>query len=99
MAEVYRNADAVLIIHACELGLTQDELNEATSGVEEALELYRLGVTFYDKRCRPWRDGEGYTRIVRTMEALARFTKSDWCARIWTLQQFNIRSYDRLDWG
>ena len=86
MAEVYRNADAVLIIHACELGLTQAELDEATSGVEEALELYRLGVLYYDERCRLWRDGERYTRIVRAMKALARFTKSDWCARIWALQ-------------
>lgn len=90
MADAYRNADEVLIIHACELGLTQDKLDEATSEVEEALELYRLGIPFYDERCRPWRDGERYTRIVRAMEPLARFAKSDWCTRVWTLQEFKF---------
>jgi hypothetical protein len=62
MAEVYRNADAVLIIHACELGLTQAELDEATSGLEEVLELYRLGILFYDERCRLWRETVKDTR-------------------------------------
>jgi hypothetical protein len=88
MGEVYRNADAVLIIHGCELGLTQGELDEALSGLEEALELWRLGTPYYAEKFKPWIDGEGYTKIVRAMKALARFTRSDWCTRVWTLQEF-----------
>ncbi len=72
------------------LGLTQDELDEATSGVEEALELFQLDIPHYNERCRSWRDGERYTRIVRAIEALARFTQSDWCTRVWTLQEFKF---------
>ena len=88
MGDIYHNADGVLIIHDCELGLTQDELDEALSGLEEALELWRLRTLYYTEQCQPWRDGNGYTKIVRAMKALARFTRSDWCTRVWTLQEF-----------
>ncbi|KAE9369277.1 hypothetical protein N431DRAFT_427464 [Stipitochalara longipes BDJ] len=90
MGNIYRDAHAVLIIHACELGLTQVELDEATSGVEEVVELWRAGHRpSYDEKYLFWlKGGEGYTRIARAMKTLARFTQSDWCNRVWTLQEF-----------
>ena len=88
MGDIYRGADVVLIIHACELGLTQVELDEATSGLEEVVELWRAEAPWYDERCQFWRKGEGYAKVERAMRTLARFTISDWCIRVWTLQEF-----------
>ena len=88
MGDIYRGADAVLIIHACELGLTQVELDEATSGLEDAIELWRAGTPYYADSCEFWREGEGFARLVRAMKALARFTQSAWCTRVWTMQEF-----------
>jgi hypothetical protein len=39
MGDIYRDADAVLIVHACALGLTQGEFDEAISVMEGAIEL------------------------------------------------------------
>ncbi|PMD16702.1 hypothetical protein NA56DRAFT_580067 [Hyaloscypha hepaticicola] len=88
MGEIYRGADAVLIIHACELGLTQDELDEALSGFDAAFELRKIGTYRRDEKWRYWRKGDGYTKIVRAMKALAKFAQSDWSSRVWTLQEF-----------
>jgi hypothetical protein len=88
MGNIYRDADAVLIIHAYELGLTQDELDQALEGVEGALELRRLRTPFTDVRWRYWKKGDGYTKIVRAANALAKFAQSDWSSRVWTLQEF-----------
>ena len=88
MGDIYRSADAVLIIHACELGLTQDELDETLSGFEEAFELWGLNTSIFDERWSYWQNGDGYTKIVRAMKALAKFAQSDWSSRVWTLQEF-----------
>jgi hypothetical protein len=88
MGDIYRNADAVLIIHACELGLTQDELDEALSGFEEPIELWEFQTSFYDEKWRYWREGDGRTKIMTAMKALAKFAQSDWSSRVWTLQEF-----------
>jgi hypothetical protein len=88
MGHIYYNADAVLIIHGCEIGLTQDELDEALSGFEEAVELWRLRTSIYDEKWRYWREGVGRTKIMAAMKALAKFAQSDWSSRVWTLQEF-----------
>jgi len=88
MGDIYRNADAVLIIHACELSLTQDELDEALSGLQEAIELRQLHTFLYDEKWRYWREGDGRTKIMTAMKALAKFAQSDWSSRVWTLQEF-----------
>jgi hypothetical protein len=88
MGDIYRNADAVLIIHGCELGLTQDELDEALSGFEEAFELRKLDTSLYDGKWKYWTNGDGHTKIMRAMKALAQFAQSDWSSRVWTLQEF-----------
>jgi hypothetical protein len=88
MGDIYRNADAVLIIHGCELGLTQDELDEALSGFEEVFELRELDTSLYDGKWKYWTNGDGHTKIMRAMKALAQFAQSDWSSRVWTLQEF-----------
>jgi len=52
MGDIYRDADAVLIVHACALGLTQVEFDEATSGMEGAIELWRVGTPSYAEECQ-----------------------------------------------
>lgn len=88
MGEIYQSADAVLITHACELGLTQDELDEALSGFEEAFELRDLRTSIFDEKWRYWTEGDGHMKILRALKALAKFAQSDWSSRVWTLQEF-----------
>jgi hypothetical protein len=64
MGDIYRDADAVLIVHACALRLTQVKFDKAMSGMEGAIELWRVGTPYYAEECQFWTEGEGYARLV-----------------------------------
>lgn len=86
MGKIFGNAQAVLIILGCELGMGQDEIDSLTQLLEgsicmEAEEAWATEGQY-------WQSGEGRALITRAMIGLARLTTTSWSTRVWTLQEY-----------
>ncbi|KAL4889290.1 heterokaryon incompatibility protein-domain-containing protein [Aspergillus ambiguus] len=88
MGQIFRDAEAVLIILTDKLNLTQEQIDYGTSQLEEALTIWETETWTDDGVRQYWAFGEGRTKLVQAMGILSRFTKAAWGTRIWTLQEY-----------
>jgi hypothetical protein len=88
MGNIYHNAIAVIIVLSCELGLSQDDVDAATRSLVDALEMWRDETWTDIDQAKYFQQGPGRRRLLYAMKALARFTRSTWATRIWTLQEY-----------
>jgi hypothetical protein len=88
MGQIYGNAEAVLIILAIELNLTQQQVDYGTAQLDEALAVWKTEAWTDDGMRQYWELGEGRIKLVQAMKILSRFTKDDWGTRVWTLQEY-----------
>lgn len=92
MGSIYREADAVIVILGCELGLTQQEVDSVSQNVEEAVALWQDDTWTELPSIQYWQQGRGRKNLVRAMKMPSKFTKSTWATRIWTLQEYVLAS-------
>ena len=86
MSEIYGKADAVAIVLAIPLGLTQAAVDEMSQGMIDVLEMYRE--ESWPKHGTRWQTGLHRKRLIQAMDCLEVFTRSPWANRVWTLQEF-----------
>ena len=86
MSEIYGKADAVAIVLAIPLGLTQAGVDEMSQGMVDVLEMY--GEESWPEHGTRWQTGLYRKRLIQAMDCLEVFTRSPWANRVWTLQEF-----------
>lgn len=87
MGDIYRNAQAVVIVTTCEFRMTQAYLDQLIKDLEEAVAI-SLAEVYTDSLSHYWKDGEGRQKIIEGMNCLELFTRTRWADRIWTLQEY-----------
>jgi len=88
MGVIYHNAIAVIVVLSCELGLTQGDVDAATRSLGDALEMWRDESWTEIDQAEYFQQGPGRRILLHAMKGLARFTRSTWATRIWTLQEY-----------
>ncbi|KAF2187471.1 HET domain protein [Zopfia rhizophila CBS 207.26] len=88
MGDIYHRAEAVAIVLTCNFGLTQLQVDRATVALREALEAWRDEAWTEEEFLQQWAYGPRRETLVQAMKGLAKFTKSAWGTRIWTLQEY-----------
>jgi hypothetical protein len=88
MGSIYHSATAVVIVLSCELGFTQNDVDAATRGLADALEVWRDESWAEPDHAQYFQRGLGRHKLIHAMKALSKFTCSSWATRIWTLQEY-----------
>jgi hypothetical protein len=81
MGDIYGNAQAVVIVTACEFRMTQAYLDQPTKDLEEAIAI-SLEEKYTGSLSHYWKDGEGRQKIIEGMDCLELFTRTRWADRI-----------------
>jgi hypothetical protein len=88
MGSIYHNSDAVIVVLSCEIGFVQDDVDAATRGLTDALQVWRDQSWAETHHAEYFQRGPGRRKLILAMKGLARFTCSTWATRIWTLQEY-----------
>ncbi|KAI1326771.1 heterokaryon incompatibility protein-domain-containing protein [Xylariaceae sp. FL0255] len=86
MGEIFGNAEAVLIILGCDLGMQQGDIDNLTRLLGRAIAMDAEEA--WGTEGQYWQAGEGRGLIVQAMKGLARLTVTPWTTRVWTLQEY-----------
>lgn len=88
MGSIYHNSEAVIVVLSCEIGFDQSDVDAATRSLADALEVWRDETWAEIDQAEYFQRGPGRHTLIHAMKALARFTRSSWATRIWTLQEY-----------
>ncbi|KAJ4145431.1 hypothetical protein LMH87_004282 [Akanthomyces muscarius] len=88
MSHIYGDAQAVLIMLTSKLNLTQEQVDQGTAQLDEAIAIWREEAWTDEGVQEYWGRGRGRGTLVQAMGILARFTNAAWGTRVWTLQEY-----------
>ena len=82
MGSIYHNSEAVIVVLSCEIRFVQDDVDAATRGLTDALQVWRDQSWAETHHAEYFQRGPGRRKLIHAMKGLARFTCSTWATRI-----------------